>query len=83
MNTIIGWQIFSPIPFSEFNPIITKNPPQQYMDINKRQGHFDTYNTEHISFYVKDYVTSKYFPSFKYLRSYPVDMLSLFFHCST
>lgn len=59
MNTIQGWQIFSPIPFSEYNPTITKIPAQQYMDINKRQGRFDIHNTLHISFYVKDYITTR------------------------
>lgn len=59
MNTIINWQVFSPIPFSEYNPLITKISEQQFMDINKRQGHFDTHDTEHLSFYVKDYITGK------------------------
>ncbi|XKL59141.1 hypothetical protein PGB90_000157 [Kerria lacca] len=58
MNTIFGWQIFSPIPFSEYNPIIhgLKLP---YVDVNKKHGHFDSYNTKHISFYAKDYFITR------------------------
>lgn len=58
MNTIKDWQIFSPIPFSEFNPIIVYNQDLQRtkeMDINKNYGHYDNLNSDHISFYVKDY----------------------------
>lgn len=58
MNTIKDWQIFSPIPFSEFNPVIVYNQDLQRpkeMDINKNYGHYDDLNTDHISFYVKDY----------------------------
>lgn len=58
MNTIKEWQIFSPIPFSEYDPKIVYNQdfarPKE-MDINKNYGHYDDLNTDHISFYVKDY----------------------------
>lgn len=58
MNTIKEWQIFSPIPFSEFDPRIVYNQdfarPKE-MDINKNYGHYDDLNTDHISFYVKDF----------------------------
>lgn len=59
MNTIKNWQVFSPIPFSEFNPDIVYSDdfvrPKE-MDINKNYGHYDTLNNDHISFYVKDYI---------------------------
>lgn len=58
MNTIKDWQVFSPIPFSEFHPDVVYlgdlvRPKE--MDINKNYGHYDTLNNDHISFYVKDY----------------------------
>lgn len=58
MNTIKDSQLFSPIPFSEFNPIIVYNEDLQKpkeLDINKNYGHYDDLNTDHVSFYVKDY----------------------------
>lgn len=58
MNTIRERQVFSPIPFSEYDPDIVYNedlPRPKEMDINRNYGHYDTLNTEHISFYVRDY----------------------------
>lgn len=58
MNTILQWQVFSPIPFAEMNPSIVYNselPRPSELDINKNYGHFDGFNSKHISFYVKDY----------------------------
>lgn len=57
MNTISQWQVFSPIPFVEFQPNIaysddTKNSG---IDINRNNGRYDNLNYESISFYVKDY----------------------------
>lgn len=58
MNTILQWQIFSPIPFIEMDPSIVYSPdlvqPLE-LDINKNYGHFDGSNSKHISFYAKDY----------------------------
>lgn len=59
MNTILGWQVFSPIPFSEYNPIV-HGMKQKFIDVNKKHGRFDSHNTVHISFYVKDYFASTY-----------------------
>lgn len=57
MNTISQWQIFSPIPFVEFQPNITyfnkKNNVK--IDVNRKNGRYDHLNYESISFYVKDY----------------------------
>lgn len=58
MNTIKEWQVFSPIPFSEFHPDIVYSddlPRPKEMDINRKLGHYDSLNTDHISFYTKDY----------------------------
>ncbi|XP_050537031.1 chondroitin sulfate synthase 2 [Daktulosphaira vitifoliae] len=60
MNTIMEWQIFSPIPFSEYDPTIMTQPRLlMNLDINKMYGHFDPLNYEHLSFYAKDYVTAR------------------------
>uniref|UniRef100_A0A8D8M5D0 Hexosyltransferase n=1 Tax=Cacopsylla melanoneura TaxID=428564 RepID=A0A8D8M5D0_9HEMI len=58
MNTIQGYQVFSPIPFSEYSPNITQHKSAS-IDINKNIGHFNVYNHDHISFYVKDYLTTR------------------------
>jgi chondroitin polymerizing factor/chondroitin polymerizing factor 2 len=61
MNTIVQWQIFSPIPFSEFHPDVvyqdSDRPPE--LDINKKYGHYDRENFKHISFYLKDYLAGE------------------------
>lgn len=60
MNTVKEKQVFSPIPFSEFHPLIVYNedlPRPKELDINKNYGHYDVTNTEHASFYVRDYKT--------------------------
>ncbi|RZF45951.1 hypothetical protein LSTR_LSTR008328 [Laodelphax striatellus] len=62
MNTIIQWQIFSPVPYTEFNPAIVYGPETARpadLDINKNVGHFDSHNTKHISFYNEDYATAR------------------------
>ncbi len=58
MNTILGWQIFSPIPFSEFNPAVY-GEQQPFLDVNRKCGRFDSYNNEHLSFYAKDYLVGE------------------------
>ncbi|KAJ8928906.1 hypothetical protein NQ314_018477, partial [Rhamnusium bicolor] len=56
MNTILNFQIFSPIPFRQYNPRIS-----QYKDLelNKNAGHFDREEYQFISFYGRDYVTAR------------------------
>lgn len=57
MNTIMEWQVFSPIPFSEYDPTIMTQPRLlMNLEINKMYGHFDPLNYEHLSFYAKDYI---------------------------
>lgn len=62
MNTIISFQIFSPIPFVEYHPKIayldTKGKDQQY-DIHRYRGRFDNDDYSVISFYVQDYLSGK------------------------
>lgn len=58
MNTIQGYQVFSPIPFTEYSPNITQRTTP-IIDINKNMGHFNVHNNEHMSFYVKDYLRTR------------------------
>jgi len=62
MNTVKEKQVFSPIPFTEFNPLIVYNeelPRPKELDINKNYGHYDVTDKYHVSFYVQDYKTGK------------------------
>ncbi|KAJ9598451.1 hypothetical protein L9F63_010847, partial [Diploptera punctata] len=58
MNTISGWQVFSPIPFTEYHPDIvygTTNPHSKELEIDKTIGHFDSRDFSHIAFHAHDY----------------------------
>ena len=60
MNTISGWQVFSPLPFSEYHPDIVysiTNPQPKELEIDKAVGHFDSREFSHIAFYAHDYIT--------------------------
>lgn len=62
MNTIQQWQIFSPIPFSEYHPDVAyqdSDRPKE-LDINKKYGHYDSSNVRHLSFYMRDYMTARH-----------------------
>ena len=58
INTISGWQIYSPIPFFEYNPNVTiasvKKPG--VFDVSTNQGFYNNHDTLHISFYMADYL---------------------------
>lgn len=61
INTISGWQLFSPIPFAEYNPDVsfpglTRN---EVLNISTNQGFYDVQDTQHISFYMADYLSGK------------------------
>lgn len=58
MNTIQNVQIFSPIPFRQYNPKITQI---NKLDVNKNVGHFDRETYKYLSFYSKDYVNGNIF----------------------
>jgi hypothetical protein len=53
MNTIPNFQIFSPIPFRQYNPKISQQPN---LEVHKYNGHFDKEDYKYVSFYGKDYV---------------------------
>ncbi|XP_054269456.1 chondroitin sulfate synthase 2 [Macrosteles quadrilineatus] len=62
MNTVSGFQVFSPIPFAEYQPEIVYNedrPQPPELDINKNYGHYDSLNFRHISFYTSDYTKAR------------------------
>lgn len=54
MNTIIGHQLFSPIPFQQYSPAIS-GISSQILDIHKTTGYFDPDNYNFLSFIVRDY----------------------------
>ncbi|CAH1960940.1 unnamed protein product [Acanthoscelides obtectus] len=56
MNTIMNFQIFSPIPFRQYDPKISQI---NILDVNKNTGHFDNEEYKYISFYGKDYVYAR------------------------
>lgn len=61
INTISGWQLFSPIPFTEYNPDVSfpGSKRNEVLNISTNQGFYDIYDTQHISFYVADYLNGK------------------------
>ena len=61
MNTIQSKQVFCPVPFTEYHPSIVygdKRPPVSLV-FNTSAGHFDSYNTDHVSFYKSDYMQAR------------------------
>ena len=58
INTISGWQLFSAIPFSEYNPDVSfpSLPRNQALTISTNQGFYDANDSHHISFYLVDYL---------------------------
>ncbi|XP_050316001.1 chondroitin sulfate glucuronyltransferase [Anthonomus grandis grandis] len=56
MNTLENYQIFSPIPFRQYDPKITQIPN---LSVNKSAGHFDREEFKYISFYGRDYVAAR------------------------
>ncbi|KAF5271137.1 hypothetical protein FQR65_LT17717 [Abscondita terminalis] len=56
MNTIGNFQVFSPIPFRQYNPNVTHSAS---FDVKKTVGHFDREEYHFISFYGKDYVSAR------------------------
>lgn len=57
MNTIAGVQVFLPIPFTQFHPVITEQEPPmpEFLELKRENGFFDSNNFKHFSFYVSDY----------------------------
>lgn len=60
MNTILNWQVFSPVPFTQYHPsTVDEKISYQKLDVSRTVGHFDRYNFDHLSFYAGDYVTAR------------------------
>jgi len=72
MNTINGYQVFFPIPFSSFNPDLiydktkakgeTGAPPENAnlnIEIKATTGHFDIYSYDEVCFYHADYINAR------------------------
>ncbi|KAG0725180.1 Chondroitin sulfate synthase 2 [Chionoecetes opilio] len=60
MNTILNWQVFSPVPFTLYHPdTVANTDTYARMDINKINGRFDAYNFNHLSFYVGDFLAAR------------------------
>ncbi|CAB0029709.1 unnamed protein product [Trichogramma brassicae] len=60
MNTISQWQVYSPIPFTQYHPLIVtykEKIKNNDFDILHNHGRYDEYNFDSISFYVRDYMT--------------------------
>ncbi|XP_064455950.1 chondroitin sulfate synthase 2-like [Ornithodoros turicata] len=57
MNTIAGIQVFLPIPFTQFHPVISEQsqPTRETVELRKENGFFDSNGYSHMSFYVSDY----------------------------
>ncbi|XP_045106284.1 chondroitin sulfate synthase 2-like [Portunus trituberculatus] len=60
MNTILNWQVFSPVPFTQYHPdTVSDTESYAKMDVNKNNGRFDAYNFDHISFYIGDFLAAR------------------------
>lgn len=60
MNTILNWQVFSAIPFTQYHPeTVPDQEAYRKLEVNRNVGHFDNYNFDHISFYVGDYMAAR------------------------
>lgn len=62
MNTIQGFQVFSPIGFANYPCKYTKLCREcETCDVSQSAGYFDQENADIISFYSRDYVNGKVF----------------------
>ncbi|KAH7961877.1 hypothetical protein HPB52_013007 [Rhipicephalus sanguineus] len=57
MNTVSGVQVFLPVPFTQYHPVITEQDPvaPAFLELKRENGFFDSNNFKHFSFYVSDY----------------------------
>jgi len=71
MNTILGKQVFCPIPFVEYHPAIVygKKRPTASLNFNTSLGHFDDLNYHHLSFYKADYLHARSFTQFPIVKT--------------
>lgn len=57
INTISGWQLFSPIPFAEYNPdVVAGGKRVEELNITTNLGFYDVHHIFQISFYMADYL---------------------------
>ncbi|XP_071966247.1 chondroitin sulfate synthase 2-like [Antedon mediterranea] len=61
MNSILGYQVFFPIPFSQYDTtIIYKDTPNpEKIEVSKNVGRFENLLYEHASFYNSDFVNAR------------------------
>ncbi|XP_033111131.1 chondroitin sulfate synthase 2-like [Anneissia japonica] len=61
MNSILGYQVFFPIPFSQYDTnIIYKDMPNpNKIEISKNVGRFESLLYEHASFYNSDFINAR------------------------
>lgn len=61
MNVINQWQIFSPIPFVEYNQDVAEERSLNELDVNRNHGRYDENNYVNLAFYAKDYTLSEFY----------------------
>ncbi|CAB0020638.1 unnamed protein product [Nesidiocoris tenuis] len=67
MGTISNKQVYSPVPFSEYDPkLVYQNASEipGLLEIHKNSGRFDLNNVQHLSFYMSDYIASRSYLSY-------------------
>ena len=57
MNTVVGRQVFCPVPFTQFHPRFSGSP--HTLPFNTSLGHFDPLDQGHLSFYKQDYLAAR------------------------
>lgn len=59
-QSFFSLQVFSVVPFTQYHQeAVADQSSYLRMDVNHNNGHFDTYNYDHVSFYVADYVAGR------------------------
>ncbi|KAL3270544.1 hypothetical protein HHI36_021082 [Cryptolaemus montrouzieri] len=68
LNTIENFQVFSAIPFRQYDPRVSEYPK---LEINKNCGHFDREEYKYVAFYGRDYVRARklYQPKMPIMRT--------------
>ncbi|XP_076348621.1 chondroitin polymerizing factor [Tachypleus tridentatus] len=58
MNTILGFQVFFPIPFVQYHPKV-QGTTIKNSEVKKDLGHFDIHDYQSMSFYLSDYIAAR------------------------
>ena len=80
VNTIQGWQVFSPIPYEEYHPKVAypnRDSPVR-LEVSHHAGHFNQHTYEQLSFFKSDYFQGKFIILFL-LESLLVPFSTFFF----